>query len=153
MDKLTAAILIVLGWTLLVVVTADYRTVQRLQEAGAFGRQPSIVEKEEMRQIHSHSLLAAYVDLGVVRTALMTPDHLSSKLAMNGRMVRTWPGMDVVYRQSILLGIAGRTAEACEMWRLSVAAYPSWRSLAREQIDGLRIGTPRIGGLSDCASR
>jgi hypothetical protein len=154
MDRLTSALLILMGWSLLVVITLDYRVVQGMQESGTFdGRQTTNAEKQKMIDIHNHSLLAAYVDLGVIRTANMTPDSIRQKLSMNTRLLHTWPSGDVAYRQSVLLAISGRTDDACRMFHLASAAYPAGRDITLDQLNSLKLGMPKLDGFIQCASR
>jgi hypothetical protein len=154
MDRLTSALLILMGWALLAVVTLDYRVVQGMQESGTFdGRQTTAAEKQKMLDIHNHSLLAAYVDLGVIRTANMTPDSLKQKLSMNSRLLRTWPSGDVAYRQSVLLAIAGRTDEGCRLFKLATAAYPAGRDITLDQLNSLKLGMPKLERFIQCANR
>jgi Virulence factor membrane-bound polymerase, C-terminal len=153
LTRLPVVLLLLLGWTLLIVVTRDYRAVQWLQQSDTFtGRNFTPQEKALLLDLHNRSLLAAYVDLGVARTMRMTPDDLKEKVSINTRLLQIWPGADVVYRQVVLLALQNKPVEACAMWRLAAAAYPSGAAITRNQIRQAALTLPTFVELSKCSA-
>jgi hypothetical protein len=131
MDRLGIGFVILLGWAVLFVALSDYRDLQRLQESGAFtGRVMTKAEKATIIALREHSLFAAYMDLAVIRLADATDNSLKEKRSINQRLLRTWPGADVAYRQAMIEELSNRSDQACAALRLARAAYPSSNPIA-----------------------
>ena len=67
------------------------------------------------------SLLSPWVELGLARTIHVSTDGLADKLAVNSQAMRAFPIDDVVYRQAMLLALAGEDAAARRQWERAVA--------------------------------
>ena len=85
----------------------------------------------------------------LARTIHISSDKLSDKLAVNGRAMRVFPIDDVVYRQAMLLALAGDDAAARLQWDRAVAAFPEQRYIAlrvlhRRVEDGLAALQPLL---------
>lgn len=72
-------------------------------------------------------LLTPYAELAIAYSIPVTSDRLREKIEFNARAMHFAPGSVVVYRQALLLALAGETAEALRQLRLSIAAYPGER--------------------------
>jgi O-antigen ligase len=76
------------------------------------------------------SLLAPWAELGLARTIHVSTDGLADKLALNSQAMRVFPIDDVVYRQAMLLALAGEDAAARRQWDMAVASFPGLRDSA-----------------------
>jgi hypothetical protein len=75
----------------------------------------------------------------------MNGDSVQEKIAFNGRVMRFSPTPDVVYRQVLLLAIAGRDAEAAVLLERAMRLYP-------EQVEGFlqtarALPEPEVGAV------
>ena len=105
--------------------------------------------REMLLELHRTSLLAPWVELGLARTIHVSQDRLADKLAVNTRAMQVFPIDDVVYRQAMLLALAGEEAQAQRQWERAVAAFPALRSsavlvLRRRVEDGARALAPLL---------
>ena len=105
--------------------------------------------KEMLTEVPRGSLLLPWVELGLARTIHISGDKLSDKLAVNGRAMRAFPIDDVVYRQAMLLALAGDDEAARLQWERAVAAFPEQRDnalrvLRRRVEDGLAALQPLL---------
>jgi len=116
-----------IGGVLLGILGNDYRF---LPEVGY------PVGLAQLERMHDRSLLAPYAGIILHHSLYLDPDRIQDKLAFSEEMMRILPGGGVAYRHAILLGIAGRRAEAATAWRLAVGNYPQqapgWVQRARE---------------------
>jgi len=81
--------------------------------------------EEMLLEVHRTSLLAPLVELGLARSIRIESAGLGEKLVVNGRTMRVFPVEDVVYRQAMLLALAGEHAAASRQWRAAAAAFPA----------------------------
>jgi O-antigen ligase len=86
--------------------------------------------REMLRDLHRSWLLSPWVELALARTIHVSPERLADKLAVNTRAMRGFPIDDVVYRQAMLLALAGEQAAARKQWDRAVASFPSLRAPA-----------------------
>jgi hypothetical protein len=137
---------LLLGWLAFVGVVRDYLILEsflayryRYLHATAEVNKRA---KETLLEVHRTSLLAPWVELGLARSIEIDPDRLADKLAVNGRAMRAFPIEDVVYRQAMLLALAGLQAPARAQWDRAVITFPQVRQealvvLRRRVEDGL----------------
>jgi len=119
--------LLLLGWLATAELARDYLVLENflafryryIHASEAVNRQA----KDVLLEIHRSSLLAQYVELGLARTISVEPDHLTDKLAVNGRAMRLFPIDDVTYRQAMLLALHGEQSAAQRQWDLAVASH------------------------------
>lgn len=86
--------------------------------------------RNTLLELHSTSLLFPWVELGLARTIHVSTDRLADKLAVNSRAMRAFPIDDVVYRQAMLLALAGEEGAATEQWRRAVTSFPELRNIS-----------------------
>lgn len=86
--------------------------------------------RDMLLDLHRTSLLSPWVELGLARTIHISADGLADKLTVNTRAMRAFPIDDVVYRQAMLLALAGEEAMARKQWEQAVISYPGLRKLA-----------------------
>jgi hypothetical protein len=90
--------------------------------------------KEVLDQL-GRSLLVAYMDMPASGMIGLNRDNLQAKIAFHERVMRFSPTPDVVYRQVLLLAIAGRDTEANTLLDRAMRLYP-------DQIQGfLQVAT------------
>lgn len=76
------------------------------------------------------SLLSPWAELGLARTIHISAEGLADKLTVNTRAMRAFPIDDVVYRQAMLLALAGEEEAARRQWDLAVVSFPGFRDVA-----------------------
>ncbi len=81
-------------------------------------------------ELHRTSLLSPWVELGLARTIHVSAEGLADKLAVNSLAMRAFPIDDVVYRQAMLLALAGEDEAARRQWERAVASFPGLRDSA-----------------------
>jgi O-antigen ligase len=126
--------ILLLGGLVFVQVVRDYLLLENflafryryLHASAELNRQA----RDMLLELHRTSLLSPWVELGLARTIHVSPDGLADKLTVNTRAMRAFPVDDVVYRQAMLLALAGEEAGAREQWDHAVASYPALRSTA-----------------------
>ena len=78
--------------------------------------------RDSLKEIEGHSLLEPYVELGLAIAEPLSRERLQEKLARNSRALRFAPTREIVYRQAVLLALAGRRKPRT---RSSSAARPT----------------------------
>jgi len=86
--------------------------------------------RQTLLDLQPTSLLAPWVELGLARTIEISTAQLHDKLTVNTRAMQVFPIDDVVYRQAMLLALAGEQDAARQHWDLAVASYRSYRDTA-----------------------
>jgi hypothetical protein len=145
--------MLLMGWLVLWQVVRDYAFLEgflayRYRYVHA-SEEVNRKATQHLLQIRRNSLLAPWVELGLARTIHISPDHLSDKLTVNGRAMSTFPIDDVVYRQAMLLALAGDEQAAKLQWRRALAAFPHQRDISllilrRRVDDGLEALRPLL---------
>ncbi|MBX3650457.1 MAG: O-antigen ligase C-terminal domain-containing protein [Burkholderiales bacterium] len=121
--RLVAATALLVGAANLVFLWNDYRvfermvrpTIDQLQSAGF---------ANTILRIHRNTLLTPYVELSMVMPLPANRDDLQRRLLLNERVIRFSPQPVLVYRQALLLALAGRTPEAQSLLAAARLAYP-----------------------------
>jgi hypothetical protein len=144
---------LLLGWLVLAQIFLDYLVLEsflafryRYLHATAEVNKRA---KETLLEIHRTSLLAPWVELGLARSIEIDRERLPDKLAVNGRAMRAFPIEDVVYRQAMLLALAGLQGPARAQWDRAVVTFPAVRQealvvLRRRVEDGLTELAPLL---------
>jgi O-antigen ligase len=144
---------LLLGWLVLAQIFLDYLVLEsflafryRYLHATAEVNKRA---KETLLEIHRTSLLAPWVELGLARSIQIDRERLPDKLAVNGRAMRAFPIEDLVYRQAMLLALAGLEGPAEAQWDRAVATFPEVRAealvvLRRRVEDGLTELAPLL---------
>jgi hypothetical protein len=83
----------------------------------------------------------------------VSADRLQDKLTVNERAMQVYPISDVVYRQAMLLALAGDVAGARAQWDRAVAAFPEDETtsalvLRRRVEDGLAQLAPLLSHVA-----
>jgi O-antigen ligase len=126
--------ILLLGGLVFVQVVRDYLLLENflafryryLHASAELNRQA----KDMLLELHRSSLLSPWVELGLARTIHVSADGLADKLAVNTRAMRAFPVDDVVYRQAMLLALAGEEEQARKQWEQAAASYPGLRRTA-----------------------
>jgi O-antigen ligase len=147
------AAMLLMGWLVLWQVVRDYSFLEGfLAYRYRYVHASDEVNRratQHLLQIRRNSLLAPWVELGLARTIHISPDHLQDKLTVNGRAMSVFPIDDVVYRQAMLLALAGDEQAAKLQWRRALAAFPQQRNIALQVLrrrveDGLEALRPLL---------
>ncbi|MEW6314287.1 MAG: Wzy polymerase domain-containing protein [Pseudomonadota bacterium] len=77
-----------------------------------------------LMKIHQESLLTPYIELAYAGAITLDRDHLRDKLDLNTRAMRFAPVGDAVYRQAVLLALAGEDEAARRQLERAARAYP-----------------------------
>jgi O-antigen ligase len=151
--RLTLVAMLLLGWLVLLQIVRDYSVLEsflafRYRYIHAT-EEVADQAKEMLTEVPRSSLLLPWVELGLARTIHISGDKLSDKLAVNGRAMHVFPIDDVVYRQAILLALAGNDEAARQQWQLAVISFPEQRDIAlrvlrRRVEDGLAALQPLL---------
>jgi O-antigen ligase len=118
---------LLLGWMALVNLYQDYRTLQalhRIERTGQSGAQEGRNTADELLQLQQHSLFTPFVELALSRLMVLDAQQIGEKVAFNEAVMHFTPSPDVTYRQAILLGLAGKPAEARAQWDLARKNFP-----------------------------
>jgi hypothetical protein len=132
--RLALAAMLVLAWVSLAQVFRDYMYMENfatlrykyLHATAEMHRRA----KDVLLQIPRSSLLAPWVELGLARSIPVSAEDLRDKLAVNASAMRGFPIDDVVYRQAMLLALAGDEAGARRQWDRAAASFPQERESA-----------------------
>lgn len=136
----------------LAVVWNDYRDFESLfvqkPEHIDHGRLPAL-----MTRLHGNPLLQPYVEVATALPMRLDENQLRSQLFLNSRAQRFVPQDILVYRQVLLLALAGRTAEARALLDMARHAYPSPPAEFLRDLRRLAAAQPAlIGPLLESAS-
>jgi len=143
--RLVAASAVLAGTANLAFLWNDYRILERMVR-------PSI---EELRsaayagtilRIHRNALLTPYVELSMVMPLPAGREDLQRRLALNERVIRFTPQPILVYRQVLLLALAGRTPEAISLLAVARRAYPAAPAGFEQRLAQLAAGEPALFG-------
>ncbi len=143
--RMIAASAVLAGAANLVFLWKDYRvfervvrpTIEQLRSPGFAGT---------ILRIHRNALLTPYVELSMVMPLPANRDDLERRLALNERVIRFTPQPVLVYRQVLLLALAGRVAEARSLLDAARLAYPAAPAGFRERLAQLAEEQPAFFG-------
>ncbi len=129
----------------------DYRRVERLgvESAAGLGNQEVVIEAARISQT---SLFGNLVELGLSRTIALDDQALDAKLALNGRVLRTFPAPDVAFRQSALYALRGDLVSAYGLWDLAAAAYPARAASVAGALARAALGEKKLEPLVEYAA-
>jgi O-antigen ligase len=125
--RAATALLVLLGCVNLVAVMAPYRDFERLVfDTAPASRVPARAQTfaAAMMRAHRDPLLAPYVELALALGAPVTTDALREQLELNTRAMRFAPVAAVVYRQAVLLALAGHREAAGVQLGRALRVYP-----------------------------
>ena len=126
--RLTAVFLLLAGGFNFISVLPQYREFERLVFVPKQLAAPAIDERtftEAIMRAHREPLLAPYVELVLAYSVNVNEDRLLEKLDVVNRAARFAPVDFVVYRQALLLALAGERAMALHRIDQASRAYPA----------------------------
>lgn len=122
--RVFAATVIVVGAYNLTILWTDYRQFEGLfrPSSDQFRRAdfPAV-----MTRLHQNALLAPYVELFTAFPSAVAEQNLPGRLLLNERVIRFTPVPALLYRQVLLLALAGRAPEAQALLGRVRYAYPA----------------------------
>jgi len=124
--RLVVALGVLAGWMNLLAVLAPYRDFERRVFAPERHSPPPLEERafaEWVGRLHREPLLRPYVELAVAYGITVSPERLREKLDLNTRAMRFVPADVVVYRQALLLALAGEHAAARSQLERAARVY------------------------------
>lgn len=137
-----AAVVLVLlvGCVNLAAVISPYRNFEQLVfSAGPQSPQSSSDEAfaQALMTVHSEPLLRPYVELAIAYGVSVNREQLADKLTVVTRAMHFVPVEVLVYRQALLLALAGDAAAAREQLERSLRVYPSDRAAIVSELESL----------------
>jgi O-antigen ligase len=106
----TAAVILVGAWNLS-ILWIDYRRFETVLRPSS-EQLRNMDFAAVMTRLHQNILLAPYVELFTAFPSPVAEENLSGRLQLNGQVIRFTPVSVLVYRQVLLLALAGRLPEA-----------------------------------------
>lgn len=123
LGRVFAATVILVGGYNLAYLWTDYRQFEVL-----FRPSPEQLRSIDfpvvMSRLHRNTLLAPYVELASVFPLEVAEENLQGRLLLNGQVLRFTPVAVPVYRQALLLALAGKLPEAREQLARARRVYP-----------------------------
>jgi len=131
---------IIAGWLNLIGVLSPYREFERLVFSSEARSPPAAGEQDFARRlanVHREPLLVPYVELALAYGITPTQEHLTEKLELTTRAMHFAPVDVVVYRQALLLALAGRGEAARAQLERSLRVYPEQRAAVVTDLENL----------------
>lgn len=119
----TATVILVGAWNLGILWT-DYRRFETVLRPTSEQRRNTDFAAV-MTRLHQNSLLTPYVELFTAFPSAVAEENLSGRLLLNGQVIRFTPVSVLVYRQVLLLALAGRLPEAQALLVRVRRVYPA----------------------------
>lgn len=121
--RVVAPLVAAAGLLYLLLIMSAYRGFERL-----FLAAPQLPGANEYHAIlaraHREPLLRPYAELAIASGLPLDGGRLREKLELNGRVMRFAPVAGVVYRQAILLALAGEADAAASQFSRAARVYP-----------------------------
>jgi tetratricopeptide (TPR) repeat protein len=131
---------IIAGWLNLIGVLSPYREFERLVFSSEQRRPPVAAEQDfaqALANLHREPLLVPYVELAVAYGITPSKEKLTEKLELTTRAMHFAPVDIVVYRQALLLALAGRAEAAREQFERALRVYPGERAAVVAELENL----------------
>jgi len=131
---------IIAGWLNLIGVLSPYREFERLVFSSGQRSLPAAGEQEFARRladVYREPLLVPYVELAVAYGITPSKVKLTEKLELTTRAMHFAPVDVVVYRQALLLALAGRGEAARAQLERSLRVYPEQRAAVVTDLENL----------------
>jgi hypothetical protein len=138
--RAAVALVLLVGCVNLAAVIPPYRNFERLVfSAGPRPPQSSSDEAfaQALMTVHSEPLLRPYVELAIAYGVSVDREQLADKLAVVTRAMHFVPVDVLVYRQALLLALAGDAGAARTQLERSLRAYPSERAAVVAELESL----------------
>ncbi len=121
------ALVLLTGFTHAALLLHDFRRMERLvftvyrldadiPDAAVF--------QDVLTQLHREPVLEPYVDVAITFGIALTEDQLPEKIEYLTRAMRYLPAPQLVYRQAVLLALAGDQAAALAQMKKALRVYP-----------------------------
>ncbi|BBI98634.1 hypothetical protein FGKAn22_03270 [Ferrigenium kumadai] len=143
--RLSVVAVLLLGLVTLVQLRSGYQQLEqtlRIRPASAADRSAFERTRDSLVVVHSGSLLSPYAELFMSSLIEVNDERLKEKLDLNTRVMRFVPIGMVVYRQSLLLALAGQQDQARITLEQAIWSYPGDFANARRQLAGLAEKDP-----------
>jgi hypothetical protein len=131
---------IIAGWLNLIGALSPYREFERLVFSSE-QRSPSAAEEQDFAQalanVHREPLLVPYVELAVAYGVTPSKEKLTEKLELTTRAMHFAPVEVVVYRQALLLALAGSGEAARAQLERALRVYPEERAAVVAELENL----------------
>ncbi len=143
--RLLAVLALVAGWVNLLAVLPPYREFERLMFVPERGASPPDEKAfaAALARIYREPLLVPYAELAVAYGITVSEDRLKEKLELNSRAMRFAPVSVVVYRQALLLALAGEREAALTQLERAMRVYPAELQSVIPQLAALALRQPR----------
>jgi hypothetical protein len=131
---------IIAGWLNLIGVLSPYREFERLVFSSEQRSPPAAAEQDFARalaNVHREPLLVPYVELAVAYGITPSKEKLTEKLELTTRAMHFAPVDVVVYRQALLLALAGSGEAARAQLEHSLRVYPAERAVVIAELENL----------------
>lgn len=143
--RAAVALVVLAGCVNLAAVIPAYRDFEQLVFRA--GPQPSPASSDQefgqaLMTVHGEPLLRPYVELAIAYGVSVEPAQLQDKLDLVTRAMRFAPVEVVVFRQALLLALAGRAEAAHEQLDRSLRAYPAERAAVVAELETLALRYP-----------
>lgn len=138
--RAAVALVLLVGCVNLAAVIPPYRDFERLVfSAGPRAPQSSSDEAfaQALMEVHEEPLLRPYVELAIAYGVSVDREQLGDKLALVTRVIRFVPVEVLVFRQALLLALAGDAAAARAQLERSLRVYPSERAAVVAELENL----------------
>ncbi len=122
--RIFAAAVVFVGVYNLAVLWGDYRQFERLLLPSS-GQSPRMDSPVLVTRLHQNAILTPYVELVTAFPSAVAEENLAGRLLLNERVIGFTPIPALVYRQVLLLALAGRTAESQALLIRARRAYPA----------------------------
>ncbi len=135
--RLSVAAMLLLGLISLMQLKSNYRELEQVQEIKAkLGMDPnaSMLLRDKLLSVHDGSLLTPYAELYMSSLIEVNDEHLREKLAVNTRVMHFVPIGPVVYRQALLLALAGELEQAKSVLVQTLWSYPGDYAKTKNQL-------------------
>ncbi|HXU92146.1 MAG TPA: Wzy polymerase domain-containing protein [Gallionella sp.] len=145
MGRLSVAAVILLGLATLAQLLISYQQLEqtlRIRPASAADRGSFERTRDGLAAVQGGSLLSPYAELFMSSLIEVSDERLKEKLELNTRVMRFVPIGMVVYRQSLLLALAGRQDQARITLEQAIWSYPGDFANARKQLAELAEKDP-----------
>jgi len=131
---------IIVGWLSLIGVLSPYREFERLVFSSEQRSPPVAAEQDFVQALASsyrEPLLVPYVELAIAYGITPSKEKLTEKLELTTRAMHFAPVDVVVYRQVLLLALAGRAEAAREQLERALRVYPKERLVVIAELENL----------------
>lgn len=128
LGRLSIFVVLAIGALALIGTCRQYATLERWHNNTAkftqFKSQQILPILNTLGALRHQSLLAPYIDMGIVRALPNNADLIQDKLAINSQLIRQNPQAAEAYTQAELLALAGQSKLAKKQLQLAINRHP-----------------------------